>query len=131
MSYISHLIEETGANKNFRKVLFTGDKSQLVLMNILPGESVGGETHEHVEQTLFFLSGDGKAILNGIESPIHGGDVVVVTPGTKHNFVNSGSTPLQIYTLYTPPNHIDGRIHATKSDAEADIVDEEFGEGVE
>lgn len=131
MSYISHLIKETEANKNFRTVLFTGEKSQLVLMSIPPGESVGEETHEHVEQALFFLSGDGKAILNGIESPIHGGDVVVVTPGTKHNFINSGSVPLQIYTLYTPPNHIDGRVHVAKSDAEADMVDEEFGEGVE
>ena len=87
MPYITNIIKETQTNTDFRKVLFTGTRSQLVIMNILPGGEVGDEVHTYTEQTLFFLSGTGKAILNGKESLIIAGDVVVVTPGTEHNFI--------------------------------------------
>lgn len=127
-SYTGNIIQETEKNTYFRKVIFTGTRSQLVVMNIPPGGEVGEETHKYTEQTLFFLSGTGKAILDGKESPINAGDVVVVTPGTKHNFVNTGVIPLKIYTVYSPPNHIDGRIHVTKADADKDLQDETFGE---
>ncbi len=127
MSYQSNIIRDTQENNNFRKVSFTGPKSQLVVMHIPPGGEIGKETHDHVEQTLFFLSGSGKAILNGVESAVVAGDAVVVTPGTEHNFINDGSEPLKVYTIYTPPNHIDGRVHVTKADADADTADENFG----
>lgn len=130
MSYAGNIFEETNKNENFRKVIFTGKKSQLVAMDIKPGEDIGEETHPHVEQTLFFLSGTGKAILDGVERPISAGDAVVVTPGTKHNFINTGSKSLKVYTIYAPPNHIDGRIHNTKFNAEADTEDEDFGNAV-
>ena len=130
MSHITNITKETGENKNFRKVLFTGKKSQLVVMDIPPQGEIGEETHPHVEQTLFFLSGSGKAILNGKETMIGAGDVVVVTPGTKHNFINTGTDSLKVYTVYAPANHIDGRIHTTKADADADVEDEAFGEAV-
>ena len=126
MSYITNIINETVANENFRKVLFTGTNSQLVVMSIPPGGEIGEETHVHVEQTLFFLSGTGVAIMNGAEKPISPGDVAIVSPGTRHNFKNTGAGALKVYTVYAPPNHIDGRIHATKADADADIEDEEF-----
>jgi mannose-6-phosphate isomerase-like protein (cupin superfamily) len=128
MPYITNIVSETKNNTYFRKVLFTGTRSQLVVMSIPPGGEVGEETHVYTEQTLFFLSGTGKAILGGKESPISAGDVVVVTPGTKHNFINTGSDPLKIYTVYAPPNHIDGRIHVTKADADKDVQDEMFGQ---
>lgn len=127
MSYIANILRETEVNENFRKVLFTGSKSQLVAMSIPAGGEIGQETHNHVEQTLFILSGSGKTILNGEEKQIFAGDVVVVTPGTQHNFINTGSEPLKIYTIYSPSNHIDGRVHATKADADADTQDEAFG----
>ncbi|MDE2096779.1 MAG: cupin domain-containing protein [Patescibacteria group bacterium] len=130
MSYIGNVFRETSENQNFRKVLFTGKRSQLVVMNIPVGGEVGEETHQNVEQTLFFLNGSGKAILDGQESAISAGDAVVVTPGTKHNFINTGSEPLEIFTVYAPPNHIDGRIHRTKAEADFDREDEEFGEKV-
>lgn len=127
MSYSGDIHKEARENKDFRKVLFTGAKSQLVVMSIPPGGEIGEETHEHVEQTLFFLSGSGTAHLNGVASVVGAGSVVVVTPGTRHNVVNSSAEPLKVYTVYAPPNHIDGRVHATKADADADHEDEAFG----
>jgi len=125
--YSINVVKETEKNTYFRKVLFTGTRSQLVIMNIPVGGEVGEEIHTYTEQTLFFLSGTGKAMLDGKESIVGSGDVVVVTPGTKHNFVNTGNIPLKLYTVYSPPNHIDGRIHVTKADADKDEQDEVFG----
>jgi mannose-6-phosphate isomerase-like protein (cupin superfamily) len=127
MSYHTNIIKDTQENENFRHVLFTGPGSQLVVMSIPPGGEVGEETHKYVEQTLFFLSGTGEAILNDKHSPIIPGDVVVVPAGTKHNFINTGTGDLKIYTVYAPPNHIDGRIHRTKAEADADTADAAVG----
>lgn len=131
MSHITHIIQETTENTNFRKVIFTGQKSQLVVMSIPPGGEIGEEIHPHVEQTLFFLSGSGRAVLDGQETPINAGDAVVVVPGVTHNFINTGTEHLKVYTIYAPANHIDGRIHVTKADADADTEDEAFGESVQ
>lgn len=130
MSFKTNIVKAAAENKNFRTVLFTGQKSQLVVMNIPVGGDIGEETHQHVEQTLYFQSGTGKVILNDIEHAIGPGDVVVVTPGTKHNFINTGDEPLIIATVYAPPNHIDGTVHKTKADAVADVKDETFGESI-
>jgi len=126
--YITNIIKETEQNTYFRKVLFTGTRSQLVIMSIPPGGEVGEETHTYTEQTLFFLSGTAKAVLGGKESSIKAGDVVVVPPGTKHNFINTGTDPLKIYTVYAPPNHIDGTTEASKAEADANVQDEAYGQ---
>lgn len=126
-SYVGDIFREAAENRNFRKVVKTGKRSQLVVMSIPPGGEVGEETHEHVEQTLFIHSGSGTAYLNGVASTIGEGSAVIVTPGTRHNVVNTGAEPLKIFTVYAPPNHIDGRVHATKADADADHEDEAFG----
>jgi mannose-6-phosphate isomerase-like protein (cupin superfamily) len=128
MSYHTNIFKDTAENTNFRQVLFTGNNSQLVIMSIPPGGEVGAETHKYTEQTLFFLSGTGVGELDGKTFPIGPGDVVVVVPGTEHNFTNTGSVDLKIYTVYAPPNHIDGRIQATKAIADADTADEAIGE---
>ncbi|MFA5933827.1 MAG: cupin domain-containing protein [Candidatus Paceibacterota bacterium] len=128
MSYYTNIIKDTEENENFRRVLFTGSKSQLVVMSIPSGTDIGEETHKYTEQTLFFLSGTGEGELDGKKFPIGPGDVVVVVPGTKHNFRNTGTVPLKLYTVYAPPNHIDGRIHTTKADADSDMADEAIGE---
>lgn len=130
MSFITNIIKKTEENTNFRTVLFTGDKTQLVVMNIPVGGEIGKEKHPHVEQSLFILSGQAKVTLDGKETEMGAGDVVVVTPGTKHNLINVGTEPLKVYTIYGPANHIDGRVHATKAAAEADVEDEKFGESV-
>lgn len=128
MSYRTNIIQIVRNNESFRQVLFTGKKSQLVVMSIPPGGEIGEETHDHVEQALFFLSGAGEGMLDGEMFPIGAGDAVVVTPGTRHNFKNTGTADMKIYTVYAPPNHIDGRTHRTKTDADADAEDEAFGE---
>lgn len=130
MSYYTNIVKDTQENRDFRQVLFTGLKSQLVVMSIPPGGEVGKETHKYTEQTLFFLSGTGEGELNGKTFPIGPGDVVVVIPGTEHNFRNTGRDDLKIHTVYAPANHIDGRVHHTKADADADTADEAVGETV-
>lgn len=126
-SFIGNIQSLVMRNDNFREVIFTGAKSQLVVMSIPLGGEVGEEVHEHVEQTLYIVSGVCKVVLDNITHIVSGGDVVVVTPGTKHNFINEGEEVVKIITTYAPPNHIAGRAHATKKDADKDTEDEEFG----
>lgn len=126
MSYHTNALQALNEHPDFRRVLFTGN-TQLVIMTIPPGGEVGEEVHPNTEQTLYFHTGTGNAMLNNETFSIEPGSVVVVTPGTKHNFTNTGNEPMQIITTYTPPNHIDGRVHATKADADADEEDEAFG----
>ena len=130
MSYQINILRAAAENTNFRAVLHTTKKSQLVVMTIPVGEDIGEEVHDHTEQILSFQSGTGKAILDGQESPIGPGDLVIVPPGMKHNFVNTGNELLVVITVYVPPHHIDGRIHKTKADAIADVEDEAFGEKI-
>jgi mannose-6-phosphate isomerase-like protein (cupin superfamily) len=118
-------------NEDFRHVLFTGAKTQLVMMSLPPGTDVGVETHARVEQTFFFVSGTGRATLDGQSVDITPGDVLVVPPGTTHDVVATGEEPLRLYTVYVPPNHLDGRVQRTKQDAERDHDDEAFGRRVE
>jgi mannose-6-phosphate isomerase-like protein (cupin superfamily) len=112
------------ARKNtfFRHVLTTTEKSQIVLMSVPAGNDIGEEIHD-VDQILFFVSGEGNAILNGEASAVHSESVVVVPAGTKHNFINTGSTDLKLFTIYAPPHHRQGVIHKTKADAAADTSD--------
>ena len=123
VSYHANIVDIARENTDFRQVLFTGKNSQLVVQNIPPGGDIGEETHKYAEQTLFFLSGTGEGELNGQEFPVGPGDVVVVVPGTDHNFWNTGTQNLKIYTVYAPPNHLDGTVEITKAVADANTVD--------
>ena len=104
---------------DFRRVLWTGEHTQLVIMTIPPGEDIGLETHDENDQILSFVSGVGEARVGGSTRKIAAGDLVVVPAGTKHNFVNTGVNPLVLYTVYGPPDHADGVVHETKEAAEA------------
>ena len=104
---------------DFRRVLWTGEHTQLVIMTIPPGGDIGAEVHEENDQILSFVSGVGKAVVEGEERPVKAGDVVVVPAGTEHNFLNDGPNPLVLYTVYGPPDHADGVVHATKEEGEA------------
>lgn len=121
--YIANIEDKTEGNDYFREVLFTAPHSQLVVMSIAPGEDIGEEVHDKVDQFLRIESGEGKTVLDGEETSISDGDCVVVPAGTKHNIINTGSSALKLYTVYSPANHPDGTIHKTKAEAMADEDD--------
>lgn len=104
---------------DFRRVLWTGEHSQLVIMTIPPDGEIGEEVHEGIDQILTFVSGTGEARVGGQKRKVQQGDLVVVPAGKKHNFVNTGPNPLVLYTVYGPPEHADGAVHATKDEADA------------
>lgn len=110
---------ETSAleNNNFRKVLFTNRYSQVVLMSIPPGEDIGSEVHETVDQVLVFVKGVGRAVVAGETHDIRAGDMFAVPAGAEHDFINTGDESLKLFTVYSPPEHPDGVVHATKADA--------------
>ncbi len=116
MSYIKNLEKDTIKNNYFRKVLNTTEKSQLVVMSLLPGEDIGEEVHD-VDQFIRIEQGKGKAVLNGEEFDIEDDFAVVVPAGAMHNIINTGDTEMKLYTVYTPPEHKDGTIHKTKEEA--------------
>ena len=104
---------------DFRRVLWTGEHTQLVIMTIPPGGEIGEEVHEGIDQILTFVSGTGEARVSGRTRNVAAGDLVVVPAGKKHNFVNSGPNPLVLYTVYGPADHADGAVHRTKEEADA------------
>lgn len=113
------------ANTNFRQVVFTGQHTQLVVMSLAPGEDIGKEVHEVVDQFIRIESGRAKAQVNGEETELENGSAVVIPAGTEHNIINLSQTePLKLYTLYSPPHHKDGTVHKTKQDAQADSGDQ-------
>lgn len=116
--YVVNIEEVTKENENFRKVLYTAKNSQLVAMTLKPGEDIGEEVHD-LDQFLRIEHGIGKAVLDDVEHDISDGWVVLVPAGTKHNIINTSQEEMRLYTIYSPPNHKDGTIHATKADAEA------------
>src|SRR3989338_1410992 len=121
----ANIEEETLKNDNFRKVLYTGKHSQLVLMSLEPKEDIGAEVHSENDQFFRFEKGEGKCIINGNEYGVRDGSAIVVPAGAEHNVVNTSDTEkLKLYTIYSPAHHKDGIIHKTKAEAEAD--DEEF-----
>jgi mannose-6-phosphate isomerase-like protein (cupin superfamily) len=103
---------------DFRRVLWTGEHTQVVIMTIPPDGEIGVETHDENDQILSFVSGVGEAVIEGSTKRVEAGDVVVVPAGVEHNFVNTGPNPLVLYTVYGPPDHADGAVHATKEQAD-------------
>jgi mannose-6-phosphate isomerase-like protein (cupin superfamily) len=117
--FASNIEKLTLNNNNFRKVLFTGKYSQLVVMSLKPGEDIGMEIHHGLDQFFRVDSGNGKLIMGGVVKRISDGFAVVVPGGTKHNIINtSKSKDLKLYTIYSPPNHPKGTIHKTKVEAD-------------
>lgn len=125
--YIANIEDLTIQNEFFRKVLYTDTRLQLVVMSLRPGEDIGMETHD-LDQFIRVEAGEGKAVLDGEEHVLRDGSVVIVPQGTEHNIINTSSEyPLKLYTLYAPPEHKDGTVHATKAEA---LTREEHFDGV-
>jgi mannose-6-phosphate isomerase-like protein (cupin superfamily) len=110
-------------NDAFRRVLYTARNCQLVVMALKPAEEIGAEVHT-LDQFFRVEEGTGEVILDGVRTPVRAGFAVLVPAGANHNIINTGSAPLKLYTLYAPPNHMDGVVHQTRADAEKD--DEHF-----
>jgi len=117
--YVVNIEEKTQSNNYFREVLFTTDKSQLVVMALQPGEEIGVEVHAEHDQFIRVESGVGKAIMDGVESDLADGSAVVIPAGVEHNIINTGETVMKLYTVYTPPEHADKTVHQTKAEADA------------
>jgi mannose-6-phosphate isomerase-like protein (cupin superfamily) len=104
---------------DFRRVLWTGEHTQLVVMTIPPDGEIGEEIHEDVDQILTFVSGTGEALVGGERRDVAQGDLVAVPAGIRHNFRNTGPNPLVLYTVYGPAEHAAGVVHRTKEEADA------------
>jgi mannose-6-phosphate isomerase-like protein (cupin superfamily) len=118
MGRVENYVELARRNDFFRQTLVTGEHAQVVAMTLRPGEEIGEETHEG-DQILFFVEGEGEAVLESEAEPVRTDDMVFVPAGTLHNFVNTGSEPLRLITTYAPPEHPDGTVHRTKAEADA------------
>lgn len=120
----ANIEKDTLENNNFRKVLYTGKHSQLVLMSLKPMEEIGMEVHPDNDQFFRFEKGQGKCIIDGNEYALSDGSVIVVPAGAEHNIINvSDSEDLKLYTIYSPAHHKDGIVRATKEEAEANEAD--------
>jgi mannose-6-phosphate isomerase-like protein (cupin superfamily) len=118
--FVANLEQEAEKNADFRRVLYTGKHSQLVLMSLKPGEEIGEETHEDVDQFFRFEEGEGKVVIDGVEQSVKDGYAVIVPAGARHNVINkSKHADLRLYTIYSPPEHQDGVVRHTKRDATA------------
>jgi len=118
--YVGPIETQTLENDYFRQVLFTGKYTQLVLMCLQPGEEIGNEVHEKVDQFFRIEQGEATFVFNGNEKHVaKDGDAVIVPAGTYHNVINaSRDTKMKLYTLYSPPNHPDKTVHRTKAEAD-------------
>ncbi len=117
--FVKNIEVTASENVNFRQVLYTALHCQLVVMSLKPGEDIGMEVHT-LDQFFRVEEGIGHAVLDDVRTPVSAGFAVLVPAGTRHNIINTGKEPLKLYTLYSPPNHRDGIVHATRADADAD-----------
>jgi mannose-6-phosphate isomerase-like protein (cupin superfamily) len=117
--YSANIENLTLKNTDFRHVLYTGRHSQLVLMCLRPGEEIGMEVHPEIDQFFRFESGEGEVYIDGVKHKVKDGDCAIVPSGAQHNVVNTGKKELKLYTIYSPPEHIDKTVRHTKKDAEA------------
>jgi len=118
--FVTGIEDETKKNTDFRRVLYTGKYSQLVLMRLRPGEEIGEEVHEDVDQFFRFEAGNGTVVIDGVKHAVKDGSAAVVPSGARHNVLNTSKTAdLKLYTIYSPPEHQDKVVRKTKQDAQA------------
>ena len=117
--FVANIEKLTIDNTDFRRVLYTGQNLQLVLMSLKPGEEIGAEVHDDIDQFFRVEQGEGEVHIDGVRHKVKDDDAIIVPAGANHNVVNTGNAPLRLYTVYGPPEHIDKTVHKTKKDAEA------------
>jgi|TARA_R110001606_G_scaffold74406_1_gene172348 mannose-6-phosphate isomerase-like protein (cupin superfamily) len=116
--FVDNIEALTEQNDDFRRVLYTGHNLQLVVMTLQPGDEIGMEVHDDRDQFFRIEEGSGEIWIDGKANKVKADDGVIVPQGANHNVVNTGTEPLRLYTIYGPPEHIDGTVHATAADAE-------------
>ena len=117
--YVTNIERDTLENEDYRRVLFTGPNTQLVLMTLPAGCDIGEEVHPDRDQFFRFEQGSGVVKIDGVENRVEDDFAVIVPAGARHNVINTGSGPLRLYTIYAPPEHKDGIVQATKEEADA------------
>jgi mannose-6-phosphate isomerase-like protein (cupin superfamily) len=127
--YCNDIEKATIENEDFRRVLYTGEHLQLVLMTLQPGEEIGEEVHPDRDQFFRIEEGEGMVDIDGQENRVVDDFAVIVPAGVRHNVRNTGSDPLRLYTIYGPPEHKDQIVQSTKAEAEARHEDEEWDGG--
>lgn len=126
--FVDDIEKLTEANSDFRRVLYTGEQMQLVLMALKPGEEIGEEVHEDRDQFFRVEQGEGEVLIDGKRTAIRSDMAIIVPAGARHNVTNTGREPLKVYTLYAPPEHKHGTIHATKADVQEEHFDGQTSE---
>lgn len=119
--FIGNIEDRTEQNRDYRRVLYTGHNLQLVLMALLPGEEIGEEIHTDRDQFFRIEKGRGEVWIDGNRTKVKSAMAIIVPAGARHNIKNTGENPMQLYTLYAPPEHADGTVQATKAEAEASV----------
>jgi len=115
--FVDDIERLTVDNSDFRRVLYTGHNLQLVVMSLKPGEEIGAEVHDDRDQFFRVESGEGIVSIDGVDHAVKDDDAIIVPQGARHNVKASGDTPLKLYTIYGPPEHIDGTVHKTAAEA--------------
>jgi mannose-6-phosphate isomerase-like protein (cupin superfamily) len=118
--FVDNIEKLTVENEDFRRVLYTAQHCQLVLMSLKVNEEIGEEVHATVDQFFRVEEGLGEVVMDGVSTQLEAGSAIVVPAGTTHNVINTGEEPLKLYTLYAPPNHRNGTVHVTREDAKMD-----------
>ncbi len=124
--FCDNIEQRTIANDDFRRVLYTGHHLQLVLMTLQPGDEIGSEIHDDRDQFFRVEEGEGAIDIDGVANAVSDDFAVIVPAGARHNVRNTGDRPLRLYTIYGPPEHLDGIVQATKAEADARHHDEEW-----
>lgn len=117
--FVDNIEKLTEDGTDFRRVLYTGHNMQLVLMSIDPGEEIGEEVHDDIDQFFRIEAGEGEVSIDGVVHKVKADDAVIVPQGARHNVKSVGSEPLKLYTIYGPPEHLDGTVHKTCAEAGA------------
>lgn len=112
--FVTDIVSATSANTDYRRVLHTGDHMQLVVMTLPEGQDIGRETHDDVDQFVRIESGTAVVTIGDEEHRLEPGSVAILPAGVAHNVANAGSEPLQLYTIYAPPEHPPGTVETSK-----------------
>jgi mannose-6-phosphate isomerase-like protein (cupin superfamily) len=126
--FVDNIETLTTENRDFRRVIYTGHHLQLVLMSLEPGQEIGAEVHEDHDQFFRVESGEGEVVIDETRKKIKDDDAIIVPAGARHNVINTGKAPLQLYTIYGPPEHHEGTVHPDKEDVEEEHFDGETTE---